>query len=105
MDNEDALKELKSIIETKEAILDYCKDFREDDIDIDKITNSIENLGLAIQALEKQIPKKPIYDSTSCPGLCPKCLKDDINILIMNGTEFCDRVDYCPNCGQKIDWD
>ena len=62
-----------------------------------------ENL-IAIQALAKQIPKKPtyegdgysdghlVYDTWICP-LCEKRYEVDY-----------DDYDYCPNCGQKIDW-
>ena len=64
---------------------------------------SFENAyGMAIQALEKQIPKKPIYegDGYSPDGtfvfdirICPSCCK-----------RYEVDYDYCPNCGQKIDW-
>ena len=40
----------------------------------------------------KQIPKKPNDDD--CCTVCNTYLKDD------NGVEG----DYCPNCGQAIDW-
>ena len=63
-----------------------------------------ENL-IAIQALGKQIPKKPTYegDGYAPDGtfiwdewLCPSCGKRyEIDY---------DDYDYCPNCGQKIDW-
>ena len=59
------------------------------------------NIDLAIEALKKQIPKKPIYgsdeqDYVKC-GLCEYELghMDDY---------FC-LDNYCPNCGQKIDWE
>ena len=60
---------------------------------------------LVIQALEKQIPKKPTYegDGYAPDGtfvwdewICPCC-----------GSRYevdYDDYDYCPNCGQKIDW-
>lgn len=54
-----------------------------------------EAIGMAIQALEKQIPKKPLQKSYMVKGavVCPKCefvaLKVD---------------DYCSHCGQKLDW-
>ena len=67
---------------------------------------SFENAyGMAIQALEKQIPKKPTYDGDGyAPDgtfvwdewICPCC-----------GTKYevdYDEHDFCPNCGQKIDW-
>lgn len=58
-----------------------------------------EALEMAIQALEKQIPKKPIHitrneHSTRIIGYgCPACHKDVI------GSGF-----YCWSCGQAIDW-
>lgn len=62
-------------------------------------------VDVAIQALEKQIPKKPTYDGDGyAPDgtfvwdewICPCC-----------GTRYevdYDEHDFCPNCGQKIDW-
>ena len=64
-----------------------------------------DGIGIAIQALEKQIPKKPTYegDGYAPDGtfvwdewICPCC-----------GSRYevdYDDYDYCPNCGQKIDW-
>ena len=60
---------------------------------------------LVIQALEKQIPKKPTYegDGYAPDGtfvldewICPCCGK-------RYEVDY-DDYDYCPNCGQKIDW-
>ena len=50
-------------------------------------------IEMAINALEKQIAKKPTKDKY-VPELdfCPEC-----------GTEVT-KCTYCPNCGQKIDW-
>ncbi len=63
-------------------------------------------VDVAIQALEKQIPKKPtyegdgyapdgtlVYDTWICP-CCDKRYEVDY-----------DDYDYCPNCGQKLDLD
>lgn len=59
---------------------------------------------LAIDALEKQIPKKPalegdgyadghlVYDT----WICPKCEE-------RYEVDY-DEYDYCPKCGQAIDW-
>lgn len=52
-----------------------------------------EALKTAINALEKQITKKPTKDKYVLElDFCPEC-----------GTEvtYCN---YCPHCGQKIDW-
>lgn len=58
--------------------------------------------GLAILALEKQIPKKPLLYSFSeshdtytyfkCPNLC------DAYCEVKNNMHF------CPKCGQALDW-
>lgn len=60
-------------------------------------------LRMAINALEKQIPKKPniegdgyadgqlVYDTWICP-----CCENHYEIDY-------DNYDYCPNCGQHID--
>lgn len=45
---------------------------------------------MAIQALEKRIPKKVIKTETSSQA-CPEC-KSNV------------RWKYCPNCGQKLDY-
>ena len=64
-----------------------------------------EEILIAIQALGKQIPKKPIYegDGYAPDGsfvfdiwICPSCCK-------RYEVDY-DDYDYCPNCGQKIDW-
>lgn len=48
---------------------------------------------VAIEALEKQIPKKPDLDG----GVyCPCCLHEF--------KSHYDETRYCPNCGQAIDW-
>lgn len=64
-----------------------------------------EALDTAIEVLEKQLPKKPtyegdgyapdgtfVYDTWECPN-CGECYEVDY-----------DDYDYCPKCGQKIDW-
>ena len=47
---------------------------------------------LAISALEKQIPKKPVRDREYT--LCPNCKKVEIDWL----------DNYCHGCGQRLDW-
>jgi hypothetical protein len=53
-----------------------------------------EAKNMAIQALEKQIPKKPDFTEDKEFALCPFC----------NGKGLLDRQKYCDNCGQKLDW-
>ena len=49
-------------------------------------------IEMAISALEKQMPKKP--DKDDCCTTCSTYLKDDNDV----------EGDYCPECGQAIDW-
>lgn len=62
-----------------------------------------------IEALEKQIKKKPIKSNQVSPidniecgiKMCPSC-RTFLNIYKGDFEPFVD--DYCPNCGQHIDW-
>lgn len=49
----------------------------------------------AIEALEKRIPQKPKVDDDGY-WFCPSCGLYDIE---------CDKPDYCPMCGQALDWE
>ena len=65
--------------------------------------DTYEDADRIIEALEKQIPKKPnfegdgyadgamVYDVWRCPN-CDRAYEVDY-----------DNYEYCPNCGQKID--
>ena len=54
----------------------------------------IEAICKTIEALEKQIPKKP-YDIVHCP-LC----KIEVELQPVDA----EQVTYCLHCGQAIDW-
>ena len=59
-----------------------------------------EALGIAIQALEKQIPKKPVKSENQVARYvntyyCPICN------LGITGTNI---AKWCYHCGQKLDW-
>lgn len=49
-------------------------------------------VDMGIKALEKQIPKKPVMDYPTVAS-CPMC--DEV---------ICPHTEYCPDCGQKLDW-
>lgn len=57
---------------------------------------------IAIEALEKQIPKRPKKEISYCDYIfdyfCPNC-----DCFITNTYEE-EYVEYCDECGQKIDW-
>ena len=67
--------------------------------------DTIENSTIIIEALEKQLPKKPnlegdgyapngtfVYDTWICPS-CEGYYEVDYDDYV-----------YCPQCGQKLDW-
>ena len=68
-----------------------------------------EALNMAIEALEKRIPKAPDYfgDGYDENGIliydraiCPNCGNDEFEADINNwGCKF------CPDCGQALEWD
>lgn len=64
-----------------------------------------ESMRLAVQALEKQIPKKPTYEGD---GYADEHLVYDTWICSCCEKRYevdYDNYDYCPNCGQKLDWE
>lgn len=86
---------------------------------------AIEDLSIALKALKKQIPMKPIavfadlYDEKEdCPiWLCSICGKekgtdiiwDDYPNYVVGEMQPRDQgfygYNYCPECGQKIKWE
>ena len=62
---------------------------------------------IAIEALEKQIPRKPIEDTANLTDFkifhCPICNKRIVSRL--DGEWIAGRPQkYCDNCGQALDW-
>ena len=55
-------------------------------------------LRMAINALEKQIPKKPHKNFEKFSSVWCSCGK------YLGKGYFVDKPSYCPNCGQKLDW-
>ena len=55
-------------------------------------------LRMAINALEKQIPKKPHKNFEKFSGVWCSCGK------YLGKGYFVDKPSYCPDCGQKLDW-
>lgn len=62
-----------------------------------------KTVSMAINALEKQIPKKPNYEGDGYwngqivydTWICPRCEKHyEVDY---------DNYDYCPNCGQHLE--
>lgn len=61
--------------------------------------NDVGDFGsIALDCIEKQIPKKPIHEHLNF--YCPNCK----NWLLWDDAEPNDNDLFCPKCGQKIDW-
>lgn len=99
--------EAKGFVQGKLDCMSKCDIFNKEDNTSDNDCDNCEycylqgNFGeqkeafsVAINALEKQIPKKPIFTEDKQFALCPCC---DMKGLI-------DKQKYCDNCGQKLDW-
>ena len=65
------------------------------------LPDGIEAIQIAIQALENQIPKKPIFANNMMTKdkflMCPCCKFRFPDSLVFLKTR-------CWNCGQKLDW-
>lgn len=88
----DSLKDILAEVTETDAAVCYVTDY------------DAEPLRMAIEALEKQIPKIPNYEGDGYYNgelvydtwICPCCGKD-------YEVEY-DDYKYCPECGQAIDW-
>ena len=58
-------------------------------------SNTRRAIDEAVSALEKQMPKKIEYVSDEDADRCPVC-KEEL--------DGCNYYNYCPCCGQAIDW-
>ena len=59
---------------------------------------------VAVSAMKKQLPKK--WKVSVDSYVCPECGRD-VEFQTMLGVDilFHGRYDFCPNCGQAIDWE
>ena len=81
---------------TNEEVIENLKYLISDDC-TDKQHDFVKEIKIAIEALEKQVPKKAIekytdYDGSEA-GLCPFCNE---------GVD--EEMNFCSYCGQAIDW-
>lgn len=59
---------------------------------------------MAISALEKQIPRKPILPVDT--WLCPSCGESvEYQQKLGDNVLYHGQHDFCPKCGQAIDWE
>lgn len=89
MTNEEAINELRDRYLSISAYVDKKQ--------CDKANKAID---MAIQALEKQIPKKPKTSFLSDFFWCPTCERA-IKMKIENGKIY---IGFCPFCGQALDF-
>ena len=83
---------------TEEAILHYKYGINYD-IFAEPVTSYAK---LAVAALKKQIPMKPVYDSTYRENYCPAC-NTPFTFYGAYRT-FHIRPAFCGSCGQELDW-
>lgn len=92
MTYEEAINEIKYLIGDG-VVLEH--------IVVDLPQESIEALKVAIEAIEKQIPKKPIKNDLSYSGYCCPTCKSNVYQLRSHNIY---KTPYCIFCGQAIDW-
>lgn len=71
--------------------------------------NMIETFDMAIKALRKQAPVKPLLrqgypdkGQDTCNGLCPICRT--LNVVTIPRYYIANNFGYCEQCGQRLDW-
>ena len=72
----------------------------------------LKNMEMIVQALEKQIPKKPNKAIDSSWGVkkevhvCPVCdyYLTEVHFIAPQKIESNKKITYCETCGQAIDW-
>lgn len=103
MTNEEAIERIKKNIcceENEKKKKQFCLNDCEYGIECCSIS-------LAIQALEKQIPKKVIRKHTKYKPHqtdtfnCPACNSE--NVIIEDNASYT-IINYCNDCGQRLDW-
>lgn len=90
MTNEEAISQLEDLKENSESFLekDEPKSVWQDDINA---------LNIAIDAVKKQMPMN--VKTNKAFGECPQC-GADFNSELQSEYE----IEYCPYCGQLLDW-
>ena len=68
--------------------------------DNDRIALYPEEVRMCIETLEKQIAKKPRIIGVSDYAEYMKCPQCRLTTALYSNM----RPDYCPKCGQKLDW-
>jgi hypothetical protein len=90
METQEAIKYFDEIEKIGKKALEELEQYR--------ALGTVEELK---EAREKQIPKKVI--SPICEYRCPICDSLDVEIVSDIGDAYPNN--FCPDCGQKLDWD
>ena len=56
--------------------------------------NRMEDFWLLVELVERATPMKVIYNN----NMCPECM------LLVNGAYEREHMNYCPRCGQALEW-
>lgn len=88
MDNKKAVEWLKAISATQSNSLNK-----------NSLADRKEALYMAVQALEKEEPKKPVKDKYN-HDCCPNC-----GWIVYQAVYGGRYLPHCENCGQAINWD
>ena len=91
----------KQAISQLENLQCHCQEYIDKDDEDSIWRKDVQALDIAIKAVEKEIPKKPIKNKEqniryASSYSCPKCGGR------FSGTGI---ADYCYHCGQKLDWE
>ena len=70
-------------------------------LSLDECRKHNKAISMAIDALEKQIPKKPLHMHKNY--YCPICKED--GWMLWDDAIPNDMDKYCGKCGQAIDWE
>lgn len=103
-------KAIKILREHKNRMKNVLNDLRPGASARNLVREDIEAFDMAIEALEKQIPKeaeiKPLYFENSKEPVehlvhCPVC---DSPVCFTTEYDVRENYKYCSKCGQKIEW-
>jgi len=87
MTNEEAIKVITTLLYNQTGVMG---------------NNQREGVFMAVDALGKQIPKKPSI--TIFNGYCPDCKEAFGKSNVEEAILYPKYHRYCPMCGQAIDW-
>ena len=90
MTNEDAIEYLSE----RYIAMSMC-------LTLDECRKHNKAISMAIEALKKQIPKKPLHMHKNY--YCPICKED--GWMLWDDAVPNDMDKYCGKCGQAIDWE